>query len=76
MGFIVSLLVGWPWFVVLIPATFIATILISIVNKIFFKEPYTTLGMPILVAGIILTVATYLFSPLLLGALDLSVLSV
>ena len=48
VGFIVALLVGWPWFVVLIPATFIATILISIIKRIFFKESYTTLGMPIL----------------------------
>lgn len=76
VGFIVSLLVGWPWFVVLIPATFIITILISILKKIFFREAYTTLGMSMLVAGIILTVATYFFSPLLFGALDLSVLKV
>ncbi len=76
VGFIVALLVGWPWFLVLIPATFIATILISIVKRIFFKESYTTLGIPILVAGIILTVATYLFHTWLLGALNLSVLSV
>lgn len=76
VGFIVSLLVGWPWFVVLIPTVFITTIFISIVKRIFFKEAYTTLGMPILIAGIILTAATYFFSPLLLGALDLSVFSV
>ncbi len=76
VGFIVSLLVGWPWFVVPIPAVFIVTILIFIVKKIFFKEAYTTLGMPILIAGIILTVVTYLFSPLLLGTLNLSVLKV
>ena len=76
VGFIVSLLVGWPWFVVLIPTTFVVTILISIFKKIFFKKVYTTLGMPILIAGIILTVATYFFSPLLFGALDLSVLKV
>jgi len=76
VGFIVSLLVGWPWFVVLIPTTFIVTILTSIVKKIFFKEAYTTLGMPILISGIILTITTYFFSPLLFGALDLLVLKV
>lgn len=76
VGFIVSLLIGWPWFVVLIPATFVVTIFVSVFKKIFFKEPYTTLGMPMLIAGVILTVAIYFFSPLLLGALDLSVLKI
>jgi hypothetical protein len=76
VGFIVSLLVGWPWFIVLIPATFIVTILISIFKKIFFKDVYTTIGMPILVAGIILTVTTYFFSHMLFETFDLLVLKV
>lgn len=52
LGFLIVLLVGWPNFVVFIPVAFIAVLLISIVRGIFLHEPYTTLGMPFVFAGV------------------------
>ncbi|OGE83915.1 MAG: hypothetical protein A3B23_03435 [Candidatus Colwellbacteria bacterium RIFCSPLOWO2_01_FULL_48_10] len=70
LGFLMSLLVGWPNFVIFIPAVFLSVILVSIFRGIFLKEPYTTLGWPFIVAGAIAIVfGNYFITALNLGVL-------
>jgi hypothetical protein len=50
LGALAVLLVGWPGFVIFIAAAFISVILVSLFRLVAFREPYTTLGAPFLLA--------------------------
>jgi len=50
LGLLCVLIVGWPNLVIFIPLTFLSVVAISIIRGIFFKEAYTTLGWPFLLA--------------------------
>jgi hypothetical protein len=70
LGFLTALLVGWPDFVVYLPLFLVFTILISMVRNIFWKEKYTTLGLPMLLAAsAILVFEPYFSRVFVLGAL-------
>ena len=63
LGFLLSLLVGWPNFIVFLPLVFVSTVIVSIVKIAVFSarggsayggnEMYTTLGAPFLLAALI-----------------------
>jgi len=53
LGFILALTVGWSNFIVFLPLVFLSVILVSIFRKIVFKETYTTLGAPLLLAALL-----------------------
>lgn len=50
LGFLVALIAGWPNFVIFLPLVFVSVVLTSIFRLIFFKEAYTTLGWPFILA--------------------------
>ncbi len=72
LGFLVALLVGWPAFTLFVPLVFLSVVLTSLARLIVWKEAYTTLGWPFILA----TLITFLFSSFLLTATGLSVLLV
>ncbi|EKD23549.1 MAG: hypothetical protein ACD_81C00219G0010 [uncultured bacterium] len=53
LGTLLALVVGWPHFVVFVPLVFVLVVLISIIRGIVVKEPFTTLGLPFIVAACI-----------------------
>lgn len=70
LGFLSALLAGWPNFVVFVPAVFISVVAISVFRRVFFKELYTTLGLPMLLA----TLLVLAFGDFLVAFFHLSVL--
>lgn len=50
LGTLCILIAGWPNFAVFLPAVFVSVIFISIFNRAVYKEFYTTLGLPFLLA--------------------------
>lgn len=72
LGFLMTLLSGWPGFVLFVPLAFVFVILISIIRGVFLKEMYTTLGYPMLAAGLI----CILFGDNLIKILNLTVLKI
>lgn len=72
LGFLMALLVGWPNFTLFLPLAFLCVIFIALARRVFLKEAYTTLGVPImLAAGVLL-----LFGEELLRLFKLTVLKV
>ncbi len=69
LGFILALVVGWPNFIIFIPLVFIAVIFVSIFRGLYFREAYTTLGVPMLIA----TPTTMIFGSYLIKLLQLTV---
>lgn len=57
LGLLAALIVGWPNFLVFIPIVFVSIVVVSIVRGIFFKEAYTTMGAPFLLATFLCLVA-------------------
>lgn len=53
LGLLVALVVGWPHFIVFVPAVFLSVIIVSIVRGIAFREPYTTLGLPFFLGAVV-----------------------
>lgn len=53
LGALLAMLVGWPHFVVFFPLTFLFVVCFSIIRGVAFKEPFTTLGWPLLVAAFV-----------------------
>ncbi len=53
LGFLLALTVGWPNFLIFLICSFLGVVLVSIIKLIFFKEAYTTLGLPFLLASLI-----------------------
>lgn len=65
LGFVMALVVGWPAFIVFVPAVFLSVIIVSIVRGVFYRQPYTTLGVPFLGGCVIaLVVSGYLIDML------------
>ncbi len=58
LGALAALLVGWPNFIIFVPAVFLSIVIISVIRMAFFEESYTTLGIPLLLAVLL----TYIFS--------------
>lgn len=52
-GFLNALIVGWPSFVIFIPLVFFSVVLVSLARLLLFKERYTTLGYPFLLAAVL-----------------------
>ncbi len=72
LGFLLSLLVGWPLFLVFLPLAFLFVVLVSIVKTVFFKEYYTTLGVPFLLGAFAaLALAPWLLTVPLFASLTL-----
>lgn len=70
LGFLLALVVSWSNFIVFLPLVFLSVILVSIFRKVVFKEMYTTLGAPFLLAAlIVLLFGNYLVTILGLSAL-------
>ncbi|MBI4812424.1 hypothetical protein HY798_03230 [Candidatus Falkowbacteria bacterium] len=70
LGFLCALLAGWPNFVIFLPAVFIFVIIISLFRMAVFKEAYTTLGLPFLLATLVsLMAGGWLIDTLGLGML-------
>lgn len=72
LGYLMALIVGWPFFILFVPICFLFVVLISIFRLIFFKEAYTTLGWPFIWAAFL----TFLFGSALLPLFKLSVFSI
>lgn len=70
LGLLLCLIVGWPNLVLFVPITFVFVVLVSIFRLLYYKEPYTTLGMPMLLASLVIM----LFGGYLIKALGLTVL--
>lgn len=69
-GFLCALVVGWPGFVLFVPFVFLSVVVVSIAKLLFFKEQYTTLGAPFMLATVIVLVfGSYLISLFGLGVL-------
>jgi hypothetical protein len=56
LGFLSALLVGWPGFAVFLPLIFIIALVVSIICLFFFKEKFTALGLPFLIAVLVVFV--------------------
>jgi hypothetical protein len=70
LGLLCALIVGWPSFVLFVPLVFLSVVLISIVRLLLFKEKYTTLGGPfILACAFVIIFGSYLVSLFGLGVL-------
>ena len=72
LGFLLALVVGWPSFVIFIPLVFVSVILVSIFRGLYFKEAYTTLGIPMLLAALV----TMIFGSNLIEIFGLAVLKI
>lgn len=59
IGFALAFLVGWPDFVLFLPAIFFLIIPISIFRMVIFKEKLTTLGWPFIISAILAVVLGY-----------------
>jgi hypothetical protein len=72
LGFLLALMVGWSNFIIFLPLVFLSVVLVSIFRKLVFKEMYTTLGAPFLLAALIVL----LFGKYILDILGLTTLKV
>ncbi len=66
IGLLAAVVVGWPLLVVFVPLVFASVVAVSLVRLIFFKEKYTTLGWPLLIAALATLCVAQAF-PILLG---------
>ncbi|MBI5732407.1 hypothetical protein HY967_00400 [Candidatus Jorgensenbacteria bacterium] len=57
LGLALSLIVGWPGFIIFVPLIFISVVIVSMARQILLGERYTTLGVPFIAAAL-LTLAT------------------
>jgi len=72
LGFLLALMVGWSNFIVFLPLVFVGVVFVSIFRMIVFKEMYTTLGAPLLLAALVVLLSgNYLVS--LFGLMPLRV---
>lgn len=72
LGLFAALLAGWPGFVIFLPFVFVSVVLISLIRLVAFKEAYTTLGIPLLLAACV----ALLWGDALISFFDLWVLRV
>lgn len=52
LGFLLAVMVGWSNFIVFLPLVFLSVVIVSIFRSLVFKEAYTTLGVPFLLAAL------------------------
>lgn len=52
LGFLLALMIGWSNFIIFLPLVFLSVILVSIFKMLAYKEMYTTLGAPFLLAAL------------------------
>jgi hypothetical protein len=67
LGMLTAMLTGWPQFIVFVPFVFALVVVISIIRLVFFKEIYTTLGIPMLFAALLTHIFSNSFALLLTG---------
>ncbi len=51
LGLLMALIVGWPGFIVFVPLVFVLVVVISLIRGLVYKEAYTTLGLPFIIAS-------------------------
>ncbi len=51
LGFLMSLIVGWPQLLIFLPLVFLIALIFSIVRKVYRQEVYTSLGWPFIIAA-------------------------
>lgn len=51
LGFLLALLAGWPAFVLFLPLGLVMVVFVSILRLVAWREKYTTLGWPMLLAA-------------------------
>lgn len=56
LGFLLAMIVGWPNFIIFIPLVFGSVVLVSIFRGFYFKEAYTTLGVPMILAALVIMI--------------------
>jgi len=66
------MIVGWPNFIIFIPLVFVSVVLVSIFRGLYFKEAYTTLGVPMLLGAL----TTMIFGSYLIELLQLTVFKI
>lgn len=80
LGLLTALIVGWPNFVIFIPLVFLSVVVVSLFRLIFLKEPYTTLGVPLVLSAamtLILSAAvTLIWNRELIEIFNLTVLKI
>ncbi|MDI6717879.1 MAG: hypothetical protein QMD86_02470 [Patescibacteria group bacterium] len=72
LGTLMPLILGWNYFLVFIPVCFAVFLIVSIIKKIIFKENYSTISLPIILAGIIILI----WGNRIIALLNLSVLKI
>lgn len=72
LGFLCALAVGWPYFVIFVPLVFVLVVIVSIFRRFLFKEFYTTLGPPFILA----VFTTLIFGERIINILNLNVLKI
>lgn len=72
LGFVSSLIAGWPNFVLFVPFVFFFVVIVSLIRLVAFRARYTTLGYPFLAAALV----AFLFGSTLISFFHLSVLSI
>ena len=65
LGFLLALAVGWPKFIVFLPLALLFVVLVAIFRGILTKEKYTTLGVPLLLAAVVVLAAQTILQPYL-----------
>lgn len=70
LGALMVLVAGWPNTILFIPAMFIGMVITSLIRLIYWKQKLTTMGLPFLIACLLMLI----FGGLLLGPLNLNVL--
>lgn len=66
----ICLLVGWPGILLFLAGTCVGIIVVSIVRRVWLAQAYTTLGIPLLIGGVL----AFVFTPILIGVLGLAAL--
>ncbi len=72
LGFVLTLAVGWPNFVVFLPLAFLSVVLVSLFRMIFMKESYTTVGWPFILAAIF----AFVLGQAIIGSFDWQLLKI
>lgn len=72
LGFLLAMIVGWPSFIIFIPLVFGSVVLVSIFRGFYFKEAYTTLGVPMVLAALVIMI----FGNYLINFLGLTVFKI
>jgi hypothetical protein len=70
LGLAICLIVGWPSVLVLLGGTAIGLIVVSIIRRAWLAQTYTTLGIPLIIGGVL----AFLFASFLIGPLGLTAL--